>query len=240
MWRDKIMKRRILYILIIFVLLSAGIVVYAKYNFKHVDRNEFFKNSLYSFFASERDTINNFEGMTYENMYDLGDFFIDDKVKSLKDLEENSEYILIVNSSKYPTFKGNGIINNCQIKKVIKGTDVKENEYIKIYDLVAFWNNSGTFYLGGSTPIKREKDYIVFLNSTTNANEPNSYVYSSVKYGHVSISEKGKILENYKQNSLSLEDIANYDFVFPEGTSKESISEYNTLYSEIWNKYKEQ
>ena len=239
MWRDKIMNRKNLCILIIFILLSAGIVIYTKYNFKHVDNHALFQNGLYSFFASEKDTINNFEGMSYENMYDLENFFIDDKVKSLEDLEENSEYILIVSSNQYPEFKGNGIINNCQIKKVIKGEEVKEGQNIKIYDLVALWNNNGSVYLGGSTPLKREKEYLVFLKNTKNANIINSYVYTSVKYGHISVSEKGKILENYKQNSLNLEEISNYDFVFPEGTSKESIREYNMIYSEIWDKYKE-
>lgn len=234
------MKRKILLILIIFVLLSAMVVIYAKYNFRHVDSNYFYENSLYSFLASENDSNNSFEGMTYESMYNLEDFFIDENLTSLEDLENKSDYILIVNSNQEPIFKGNGIINNCNIKKVIKGEKFKENQKIKIYDLVAFWDETGTFYLGGSTPLKKEKDYVVFLKDTINANESDSYVFSSVKYGHVLISEKGKILENYKQNSLSLADISNYDFVFSEGSSKENVSEFNKLYFEIWNKYKEQ
>lgn len=233
------MRRKVLLILIIFTLISMLIVIYAKANFRHVDNYFFYENSLYSFLASENDLIDDYEGMTYESMYDLKDFFIDDKVTSLENLENSSDYILIINTNQDSIFKGNGIINNCNIKKVIKGVDVLENQTIKIYDLVAFWRNHGALYLGGSTPLQKGKDYVVFLKKANNANLSNSYVFSSVKYGHVSVSEKGNILENYEQNSLKLKDISKYDFVFSSNSSLENISEYKLLYSKIWDKYKE-
>lgn len=233
------MRRKVLLILIIFTLISMLIVIYAKANFRHVDNYFFYENSLYSFLASENDLIDDYEGMTYESMYDLKDFFIDDKVTSLENLENSSDYILIINTNQDSIFKGNGIINNCDIKKVIKGVDVLENQTIKIYDLVAFWRNHGALYLGGSTPLQKGKDYVVFLKKANNANLSNSYVFSSVKYGHVSVSEKGNILENYEQNSLKLKDISKYDFVFSSNSSLENISEYKLLYSKIWDKYKE-
>lgn len=82
-------------------------------------------------------------------------------------------------------------------------------------------------------------DYIVFLKKTANANTSNSYVFSTVKYGHVSISKEGNILENYEQNSLKLDEISKYDFIFSNKSSSEDISKYKSFYSEIFNKYRE-
>lgn len=233
------MKRKILIIAIIVVLFSVAIVVFTKMKFNHVNTLNFYKNGTYGFLSSENDAINDYDGMTYESMYNLKDFFVDDKVETLEQLENLSDYILIINTTQNPTFKGNGVINNCNVKKVIKGIDVKENQNIKIYDLVAFWESYGIFYLGGSTPLQKNVDYIVFLKKTANANTSNSYVFSTVKYGHVSISKEGNILENYEQNSLKLDEISKYDFVFSNKSSSEDISKYKSFYSEIFNKYRE-
>ena len=112
----------------IFVLTIATIVLifYAKENIKNLDYDEYLKNGQYTLIAKDQ----------YNLVFNLEDFFIDDKVESLKDLEDLSDYILIVKVSQNPTFIGRGILNNCTIKKVLKGNNVEEGMSIPIYDLI--------------------------------------------------------------------------------------------------------
>lgn len=230
------MKRNLLITLSLFIISTLIIIIYAKTSIKHIDYEKYIENSTYSFYGSEYSTSNDFGSMTYENMYMLYDFFNDEKINSLEDLEKISDYILIVNCKGIPMFKGTGIINNCLIKKVFKG-NLKEKEYIKIYDLVVDWRYLTTFYLGGSTPLKKDQDYLVFLKKTTSANVKDSYVFVSPKYGHTFMLKDTKIIENYEQGSLTIKEIANYDFVFSKNTKEEEINNYKIIQSQIKKKY---
>ena len=69
------MKRKILIIAIIVVVISVAIVVFTKMKFNHVNTLNFYKNGTYGFLSSENDVINDYDGMTYESMYNLKDFF---------------------------------------------------------------------------------------------------------------------------------------------------------------------
>lgn len=207
----------------IILFFSIAIVIYAKINIKHVDYDDYVRNSLYNFEISD----------DYENMYNLKDYFIDEKVNSYDDLKRMSDYILIISNDKYPTFRGNGIINNCTIERVIKGNGLKEKAEIKIYDLVSSWKMYETIYLGGSTPLKIGNKYIVFLKKTTRANLSDTYVFTSVKYGHITISEDSKFLKDYVQNSMKIEEIKQYDFVFSSENTEREIAEYTKIKSDI-------
>ena len=144
---------------------------------------------------------------------------------------ETKEIKLIL--TKQMTENGNGIINNCTIKKVIKGSDLMVNDEIKIYDLISIWKVFGTYYLGGSTPLKIGNEYIVFLKKTINASVSNTYVFASVKYGHLLTSIENKILENYEQNSLTIDEISNYNFVFSKDSNKTEIEIYKNISKQI-------
>lgn len=221
------LKRNFVFGLTILFILTIFLIIYAKLKIKHVDYNYYIQHSLYNFLTSDD------EIWGYKKLYNLYDYFIDEKVNTLDDLKNLSDYILIVSNDKEPTFKGNGIINNCTIKKVIKGSDLMVNDEIKIYDLISIWKVFGTYYLGGSTPLKIGNEYIVFLKKTINASVSNTYVFASVKYGHLLTSIENKILENYEQNSLTIDEISNYNFVFSKDSNKTEIEIYKNISKQI-------
>ncbi|MDD2644233.1 MAG: hypothetical protein PHC65_06085 [Methanobacteriaceae archaeon] len=214
-------------------LIISFLIIYAKANFKSIDYDDYIKNSTYNFFDTKDTKTSVYNDMNYEDMYSLDNYFIDNEIESLNDLYILSDYILIIKNNEIPTFKGNGLINNCIVKKVIKGHDIKENEKIKIYDLISFWAISGTFYLGGSTPLKQGNEYIVFLKKPIYSNMPEAFVFTSVKYGHISTLTEIGILENYEQGSLSIEEISNYDFVFSRNSNENEIEKYKKINSQI-------
>ncbi len=214
----------------VMLLATVGLIIYAKLNFHHVDYNDYIKKSTYNFINSVK-SENNSTGMNYENDLGLSNFFIDEEINSLEDLKRLSDYILIVANNEQPTFKGNAIINNCTILKIIKGPELKENDKIKIYDLLFHWDIIRTKYLGGNTPLQVEDKYIVFLKRTEISSIPNTFVFNSVKYGRVSLLKGRDILENYEYD-LPIEEILNYDFVFPDNSNKE-ILEYKSMVKQI-------
>lgn len=226
--------QRILYIgFAIIVLGTVSLIIYAKSNFKNIDYDYYKKTSLYGFFSSNENNTNDYGNMDYESMYGLNDYFIDKKVNSFKDLKNLSDYILIISNKEKPILKGNGIINNCVVEKVIKGSELKENDKIKIYDLVAFWKTKGTMYIGGSTPLKTGNEYIVFLKKTVRPSIPDTYVFTSVKFAHIATSKEVGILENYEQNTLTVEDASNYNFVFSKNSDKKEIEQYKAISKKI-------
>lgn len=221
------------YIGFIVIFLSAiAIIIYAKSKFNNVDYDYYIKESSYNFVSSVKSEVNNTGGMNYEHDLGLNDFFIDEEITSMEDLKRLSDYILIITNNEYPTFKGNAIINNSTILKVIKGEGLKENDKIKIYDLLFHWDKIRTYYLEGNTPLQIGNEYIVFLKKTDRASVPNIYVFNSVKYGRVSLLEERGVLENYEQGTSTIDEILKYDFIFSEKSSKE-ITEYKTIVKHI-------
>ncbi len=217
---------------VVIFLSAIGIIIYAKLSFHNVDYDYYIKKSPYNFISSVNSEVNDLEGMDYENMFNLQDFFIDEKISSLEDLIKLSDYILIVANDEQPIFKGNAIINNSTILKVIKGEGLKENDKIKIYDLLFHWDIIRTFYLGGNTPLQIDDEYIVFLRKPDRASVPNTFVFNSVKFGRVSLLEERDVLENYEQGTLTFEEILNYDFVFLKNNIKE-VEEYKKMVKQI-------
>lgn len=218
----------------IIFLFATGIIIYAKSNFNNVDYNSYIKASPYNFISSINDEVSAWDDptMNYEDMFHLHNFFIDEKISSLEDLKELSDYILIITNKELPTFKGNAIINNSTILKVIKGDGLKENDKIKIYDLLFHWDTVRTFYLGGNTPLKTNDEYIVFLKKTERASMPDTFVFNNAKYSRVSLLENRDILEDYEQGTLKVEEILNYDFIFPINAKKE-VKEYKKMVKQI-------
>lgn len=216
----------------IVILLSAiTIIIYAKSSFHNVDYDNYIKKSTYNFISSVK-SENNMMGMNYENDLGLNDFFIDEKITSIENLKELSDYILIISNNEKPTFKGNGIINNGTILKVIKGEGLEKNDKIKIYDLLFHWDIITTNYLGGSTPLQIGDKYIVFLKKTERASMSNTFVFNSVKYGRVSLLKEREVLENYEYGASTVKEILNYDFVFSKDSNKE-VAEYKTIVKQI-------
>ena len=111
---------------------------------------------------------------------------------------------------------------------------MKQNEKIKIYDLVFHWDIIRTFYLGGNTPLQMNNEYIVFLRKPERASIKDAYVFSSVKYGRVSILNERGVLEDYEQGSSKVKEILNYDFVFSKNNDEE-VLKYKEFVKEIRN-----
>ena len=225
------LKKIWLFSLTLYLIFTILIIVYSKNNFKSINYNSYINQNKYTTINSNKS--NNNYGMSYEKDLKLDGFFIDDKINTFNDLKDLSDYILIVSNDKNPTFKGNGIINNCEIKKVIKGKNLKKGDEIKIYDLILDWNNLSSYYIGGNTPLLKGDEYIVFLKKTDHASENNTYVFNSVKYGRVSLLKNRKVLENYNQGSLPLKDIINYDMIYTK--MEDEIYDYKKMVENIRN-----
>lgn len=222
----RIKKLFIIGMLIIFIL-SIVTIIYAKKNIKHVNYSSYINGSLYS--GIDKDE--------YLNMFDLGNDSIGKDIDSINELEKIADYILIVNNSTPPTFRGNGIINNCIVKKVIKGDNIEEKSNIRIYDLLVSWKPYASIYLGGSTPLKIGDDYIIFVNKTSQANMKNTYVFAHEKYGHLSLSRDTQVLDKYQPNTLTIEKVYNYDYVFSNNSTDEQVDSFENMSQQIKKHY---
>jgi len=176
---------------------------------KHIDYNQFINNVLY--FSNPIQSEYNIYPETKKI------FINDDKINTIEDLINESEYVLKIKVNGELEFYGIGIINNVKILEVFKGKNDKNIEIgknLKIYDLVSYWQGNYINYYGGITPLNPENEYIVFLNKTTKANKKNTYIFSSVKYGHFNISTTdANVLTGYSQGSLTFKEVMNYDYV---------------------------
>ena len=137
-----------------------------------------------------------------------------------------TEAILIIKVQDSPDFLGDGIINNCKIEQVIRGENLNEGDTIKIYDFIAWWKMSDTAYLGGSTPLRQNEKYIVFLNRAPNPNKKDTYIFSSIPYGHILLNKPIKTLINDETSPLTIKNAMNYQFVFPTDIDKNFVDLY--------------
>lgn len=221
------MKKRyiVLLLLTIIIVLSIFIVLYGKLLLKHIDYDEFVNSSLYYYVSEEE---------VYSSYLDLKDFFIDDNsINNADDLLKMADYVLIIKVDEEPLFRGNSIINNCTVKKVIKGEGINKNDNILVYDLIGSWFMSGTGYFGGSTPLVLNNEYIVFINKAPRPSIKDSFVFSSFKYGHITLNKTSKYKLDYEQYSSSIFDISEYDYVFPAGYSIDDVVKYEKIRDEI-------
>lgn len=210
-----------LIVTLIILLLTSILIVYIKKNIKHLSYDEYIENATYSFFPSN---IYSTSAFTYEDMFELNNYFINDDEVSIDLLNSTSEVIAIIEvKEKY--LKGNGTINNAKVIKTIKG-NIKEESIIKIYDLVAIQDYIGAYYLGGSVPMNINSNYIVFLKKGIHTNEKDTYIPISIMYGSISLSDKEYYCD-YNNASMEIKDVMNYSFIF-ESCNDEEQGKYNT------------
>lgn len=224
------MKNKILFFscLLIIFFLSIGVIFYAKNKIRHIDYTNYIETALYS-------SIDNNE---YRNMFEFGNLKTYKEVKTLDELENISDYILIVSNLQPPRFLGNGIINNLFVKKVIKGDNISVNSTINVYDLLVSWNDYSAIYLGGSTPLNIGEDYIVFLNKTTNASLNNTFVFANDKFSHFSLSRDIEVLNATNQSTnLNINQASNYDHIFFDIDNTTEIDAYKEFAKQIIEYY---
>lgn len=194
---------------IIFLLVT----IYGKISFSNLDYNNYLNSARYSL---EEEYINYFPEMK--------DFLLDDEsITSFEDLINKSESVLLIDVVDKPLINGKALINKCKVNQVIKGENFQIGSNILVYDLLFNIDKNNLAYFGGMTPLKVGNKYIIFIRKTENASVKNSYVFTSVKYGHFNLTDKSGILENYENYSLHINDIVNYDYIFKE--EKNGINE---------------
>lgn len=225
------MKKVLIYICFFIILLFVVAIIMGKCLIKHISYNQFAASVKYFSVPIE---------YVYKEFKQNREIFIDDnEINSIEDLINESEYVLKIRVNGEPQFYGNGIINNVKILKVFKGEkdkNIEEGKNLKIYDLISYWSGDYVNYYGGITPLNSKYEYIVFLNKTTAANQKNTYVFSSIKYGkfNISISDTN-ILTDYIQGSLTVKDIMEYEYVELkcESSGYSSCDKYVADYSKM-------
>lgn len=199
------MKNKILFIFGLLALVLVVTIVYGKSQLKDINYETYSKNNTYYYMPYDEVKRAYLNLPNYVNK--------NGEVDNLEELQKNSDYIIVAEVKEH-IMKGEAIINNCNVKKVLKG-DISLNSNIYVYDLVVHWSNNSIGYIGGSTPLANNETYIMFLNKTGKNNlNKEAYVFSSYIYGHVN-TKKSLFLENYEQYTLSSSDISKYDYVFP-------------------------
>ena len=221
--------RKIFCVLIILLfIVSIGTVVFAKTNLKKLDYDNYVETSLYYLLPEDE----------YKNMYNFDSVEVHDSVDDLSTLLSYTDAILIVTPVEDPEFVGNGILNNCKIKKVVEGKDFREDQVIEIYDFVSWWKMSDTAYLNGSTPLNEGNDYIVFIRKAPRPNKKDTYIYSSISYGHIKISDSIDVLENYGAATITVKQAMNYQFIFGDNTNSTLVDLYKKNCEQLISKYK--
>lgn len=219
------MKKKGLIIFGILILMLLITIIYGKSQLKSINYDTYSKNNTYYYMPFEEVKRGYLNLPNYVNK--------NGEINSLEDLQKNSDYIVIAEVKEH-IMKGEAIINNCNIKKVLKG-NLALNSNIYIYDLVVHWSNNSIGYIGGSTPLSNGETYIMFLNKTGKNNlNKDAYVFSSYIYGHINM-DKSLALEDYKQYTLSSSDISKYDYVFPNTNQNNEleIKKYEELKKSI-------
>lgn len=194
----------------IVILCSFLVAIYiGKKSITHIDYNDFISSASYLTHSTD-DII---------RQYKLGNVLIDDKkINSLADLFEQSTYVLKVSVNENPILYGDGgLINKVKILDVLKGnnnSNMVVGNTIKVYDLIMWWGETYIDYYGGMTPLNKEYQYIIFIKDAPSPSLKDTYIFSSIKYGHFNISiPHPNILLNYTQGSLYMKDVMKYDYV---------------------------
>lgn len=208
--------------LILMGFLGVGAIIYGKSNLKHLS---------YETFASQS-TFSIVEDGEYKNLYpELKGFYIDEKIEKAEDLLEFSDEVVVAKVKADPILYGNSIIDQFEVVTVIKGTNLKKNSDLKVYENISFWNPITTLSLSGLTPVKKEETYILFLKKAPHPSIKNTYSYSSLQYGHINFIES-KFLEEYSGND-TIKEIAQYDYVFQKEVAQSEIQKYQQIKENI-------
>lgn len=203
------MINKLRFLCLLLILMFAFVVFSNRDKFEHVNYSEYVLESKY--FTDDSYSL---------SFKELKNILInDEEVSSSSDLINESKYALVVKVCENPTMIGDGIINNGVIISVIKGDKFKVGDPIKIYDLLYHWGISATNYLGGATPVRVGDTYVVFITDEIRPTVENTYVFSSIKYGHFNVSRDIETYSNYDLylpdlKLLTVSEAMNYDYVF--------------------------
>ena len=194
------------YICLILCFVLVGVLLYEKSRIKKLDYEEFYNKTMYDIEKTPAAFLSSY-------VHGIKDQFYED-VKSLDDLLEHSEYAALVRIDEKEVY-GDGIINHATVLKNIKGLEGKDK--IQFYDLaIETRPNIAVQYIGGTTPLKKDNEYFVFLNSLKHQNRRGAMIFSSIGYGYFKNASDTPILRDYNPRDgvpYSLDTIKNYDFV---------------------------
>lgn len=173
--------------------------------------------------------------MPEENCYsykDILDYIVkDDDVEEVSDLETHSE-LIVKARLKDRKFVGNGVINVCDVQSVYKGEYVEKT--ILIYDFVPFWSIV-TDYFEGAIPLHEGEDYVMFLNTAPNPNYEDTYIFTSIKYGHFRLKDTVAYYTYNLDDPISVQALSYYDYT---GIDDRKLETFKELQKKIYSKYK--
>lgn len=167
----------------------------------------------------------------YLSYTELFDYIMKDAdVSELSDLEKNSD-VIVKAKMKDRKFVGEGVINECEIVQIYKGFD--QEQLISVYDDVP-WNESAN-YFEGAVPLHESDEYIMFLKPARNANVEDSYIFTSVRYGHFRLKEDVKFLTYDMDHKINVQEASRYDYIAFDDRNLET---FKKLQNEVYTKYK--
>lgn len=161
---------------------------------------------------------------------DLMDSIVsDDDISDILDLEKKSDLILKANV-KDRQFVGNGVINVCEVKALYQG-DYKEKT-ILIYDYIEFWGD----YYEGAVPLQIGEEYNMFLKPALNPNQKDTYIFTTISYGHFRLKEDVKSMTAYDNGQpMTVQQLSHYDHV---GLNDKKLNTFQKLQKQVYQKYK--
>lgn len=161
---------------------------------------------------------------------DLMDSIVsDDDISDILDLEKKSDLILKANV-KDRQFVGNGVINVCEIKALYQG-DYKEKT-ILIFDYIGFWGD----YYEGAVPLQIGEEYNMFLKPALNPNQKDTYIFTTISYGHFRLKEDVKSMTAYDNGQpMTVQQLSHYDHV---GLNDKKLNTFQKLQKQVYQKYK--
>lgn len=205
---------------LIFVFFFFIMIFIGKKVTNHISYDDYISNTDYFITSTES---------MYRHYSRLKGFFINDSlISNIDDLFDKSDYVFKIIVQNKPLIYGNSLINNAKVLKIYKNDSnhsIYEGNDIKIYDLVNLISNEYIDYSGGMTPLTLGDKYVVFVKKTPNPSVKNTFVFSSVEYGHFNISRQSNLLFGYENGSLTMKEIMKYDYIYSDCNNKDMICE---------------
>ncbi len=160
-------------------------------------------------------------------------------INNLTDLETASNLILEVqpiDEGKPDTYS---LLRKCKVINTFKG-QLTEN-IIYLYENSYFYHSWNYFCYEGYINMKKDENYIVFLNGIENSNKVekkelrNGYIFTTPRFGKYKINHKATLIEHDpEKNEIYFNDVADLPVFF----NKESyVDTYNNILYDIEKKY---
>ncbi|MCP2239819.1 hypothetical protein [Thermoanaerobacterium thermosaccharolyticum] len=172
--------------------------------------------------------------------------FYVENIKSLSDLELESDYILKVRAEDDRKTLNNTLYTKVNVVKIYKGNDLKGKNYVYIYEPCFFDVCNKTFYSQwGYNFMHSNDEYIVFLRKIKapqgyhyKNNEGISFLFTSVPYGKYKLKDTGEVIavdEKKIDQGLKYGDVKDLDII----TSDSNVANrYESMKNEVLKKYK--